>query len=100
MSGGEQQMLGLARAFIRRPRLVLVDEVSMGLAPVIVDQIYDFLGRLVAEGTSLLVVEQFIDKALSLAGTAHILHKGELRFSGPTADLAHEEVFAEYLGVA
>ena len=62
LSGGEQQMLALMRAYIRKPSIVLVDEPSMGLAPLIVDQIFDFLGRLVAEGAALLLVEQYVSR--------------------------------------
>ena len=98
MSGGEQQMLALARAYARRARLVLLDEVSMGLAPKVVDEIFDFLARLASEGTALLLVEQFVTKALAAAQYVSILNKGEMVFEGEPNELAEEDVFARYLG--
>src|SRR6185312_12872900 len=67
LSGGEQQMLALARAYVRRPRYVLLDEVSMGLAPLVVDRIFEFVGDLAKQGTALLLVEQYVTRALELA---------------------------------
>jgi branched-chain amino acid transport system ATP-binding protein len=99
MSGGEQQMLALARAYVRPTRFVLLDEVSMGLAPRVVDEIFEFLGRLAAEGTALLLVEQFVTKALAAAQYVSILNRGEITFAGEPAELADEDVFARYLGV-
>jgi branched-chain amino acid transport system ATP-binding protein len=98
MSGGEQQMLALARAYLGRPRFVLLDEVSMGLAPRIVDEIFDFLGRLAAEGAALLLVEQYVTKALALADHVYTLARGQIAFAGEPAELAGEDVFASYLG--
>jgi branched-chain amino acid transport system ATP-binding protein len=98
MSGGEQQMLALARAYARRSPLVLLDEVSMGLAPIVVDEIFDFLHRLVAEGVSLLVVEQYVGKALALADYVYVLVRGRIRFAGERAELAESDIFARYLG--
>ena len=98
MSGGEQQMLAVARAYIRRPRLVLLDEVSFGLAPVIVDEIFAFLTRLTAQGSSLLLVEQYIDRALAMADHVHLLQKGEMVWSGAASDLRHSDVLGHYLG--
>ena len=98
MSGGEQQMLAVARAYIRRPQLVLLDEVSFGLAPVIVDEIFAFLGRLTQQGSSLLLVEQYIDRALAMAGHVYLLQKGEIVWSGPTSELRHSDVLGHYLG--
>jgi len=98
MSGGEQQMLAVARAYIRRPRLVLLDEVSFGLAPVIVDEIFAFLARLTAQGSSLLLVEQYIDRALAMADHVHLLQKGEMVWSGAASDLRHSDVLGHYLG--
>jgi len=97
MSGGEQQMLALARAYARRADVILLDEVSMGLAPIIVDEIFEFLGRLAAEGTSLLIVEQYVDRALALAGTVHLLQKGEIRFTGSPDQLRADDLYAQYL---
>jgi branched-chain amino acid transport system ATP-binding protein len=98
MSGGEQQMLALARAYLGRPRFVLLDEVSMGLAPRIVDEIFEFLGRLAAEGCALLLVEQYVTKALALADHVYTLARGQIAFAGEPAELAGTDVFASYLG--
>jgi branched-chain amino acid transport system ATP-binding protein len=99
MSGGQQQMLAVVRAYIDRPRLVLVDEVSMGLAPVIVDQIYEFLATVVKEGTSLLLVEQYVSRALAAADRVMILAKGSVVFEGPPSEVG-QDVFDHYLGSA
>jgi branched-chain amino acid transport system ATP-binding protein len=98
MSGGEQQMLAVARAYIRRPRLVLLDEVSFGLAPVIVDEIFAFLGRLTEAGSALLLVEQYIDRALALADHVYLLQKGEVAWNGAAGDLQHSDLLGHYLG--
>jgi len=98
LSGGEQQMLAVARAYIRRPRLVLLDEVSFGLAPVIVDEIFAFLARLTEQGSSLLLVEQFIDRALALADHVYLLQKGEVTWSGAASQLRHSDLIGHYLG--
>ena len=98
MSGGEQQMLALARAYIAEPRIVLVDEVSMGLAPKLVDEIFVFLRRLAEEGASLLLVEQYVAKALKIADYVCMLDQGRLRFAGEPAELSDQDVIARYLG--
>jgi branched-chain amino acid transport system ATP-binding protein len=100
MSGGEQQMLALARAYIGRPRFVLLDEVSMGLAPRVVDEIFEFLARLAAGGTALLLVEQYVTKALALADHVYTLARGRIAFAGEPAELAGEDVFASYVGTS
>lgn len=87
LSGGEQQMLGLAMALIARPRLLIIDELSLGLAPVIVGQLLDVVRRIREQGTAVLVVEQSVNVALTLADRAYFLEKGEVRFEGRTADL-------------
>ena len=99
MSGGEQQMLALARAYISRSPVILLDEVSMGLAPVIVDAIFDFLERVAREGTSLLIVEQYVNKALAIADYVYILGRGRITFAGDSAELVDEDVFHRYLGI-
>jgi branched-chain amino acid transport system ATP-binding protein len=100
MSGGEQQMLALARAYIQSPRVVLLDEVSMGLAPKVVDEIFTFLSGLAAAGTSLLLVEQYVTRALEVADYVYMLNKGQLAFAGEPAELAGTDVFAAYVGAA
>jgi branched-chain amino acid transport system ATP-binding protein len=98
LSGGEQQMLALARAYVSRPKVLLVDEASLGLAPLLVDQIFDFLDRVVREGMSLLLVEQYVARALQLASSVYVIHKGEIVFSGPSRDVAEDMLFALYAG--
>ena len=100
LSGGEQQMLALARAYVSRPRVVLVDEASLGLAPLVVDAIFEFLDRLTKEGIALLLVEQYVTRALALASSVYVLHKGEVVFSGASGDLDEERLFALYAGEA
>ncbi|MDQ1506534.1 MAG: branched-chain amino acid transport system ATP-binding protein [Actinomycetota bacterium] len=98
MSGGEQQMLALARAYVTEARVILLDEVSMGLAPRVVDQIFDFLARLARDGTSLLLVEQYVSRALELANYVVVMNRGRLAFAGEPAEIDEEELFARYLG--
>jgi branched-chain amino acid transport system ATP-binding protein len=99
MSGGQQQMLALARSYITNPSVVLLDEVSMGLAPIIVDEIFEFLERMAAMGTALLLVEQYATKALAIADYAYILGRGAVTFAGDAAELEGEDVFQRYLGI-
>ncbi len=98
LSGGEQQMLSLMRAYLAKPRVVLVDEASLGLAPLVVDSIFEFLGRIAAAGVSLLVVEQYVSRALALAETVYLLNQGSIVFGGPTDDLDEDQIFALYAG--
>jgi branched-chain amino acid transport system ATP-binding protein len=98
MSGGEQQMLAVVAAYLRNPRLILVDEASLGLAPLVVNQIFDFLADVAESGTALLVVDQFAAKVLDLVTTAYVLKQGEIVFSGSAAQLADEDLFTRYLG--
>jgi branched-chain amino acid transport system ATP-binding protein len=99
MSGGEQQMLALSRASILRPQVVLLDEVSMGLAPRIVDDIFVFLESLAREGCALLLVEQYVEKALAIADYVYILSRGMVQFAGDPNELDAADVFARYLGI-
>jgi branched-chain amino acid transport system ATP-binding protein len=99
MSGGQQQMLALARSYVTNPRVVLLDEVSMGLAPIIVDEIFEFLERMAKQGTALLLVEQYATKALAIADYVYILGRGAVTFAGDAAELAGEDVFERYLGI-
>ena len=87
LSGGEQQMLSLAQAFLAEPKLLLVDELSLGLAPVLVDQLVAILRAIHERGTTIVLVEQSVNTALELAERAVFMEKGAVRFSGPTADL-------------
>jgi branched-chain amino acid transport system ATP-binding protein len=99
LSGGEQQMLALARSFSVDPKLVLVDEASLGLAPMLVDRIFDTLRQLAANGVALLVVEQYVTRALDLADTVYLLNRGQVAFSGPSDLVPGDELFRRYLGV-
>jgi branched-chain amino acid transport system ATP-binding protein len=98
MSGGEQQMLALARAYVQHPKVVLLDEVSMGLAPKIVDEIFEFLGLLSRQGVSLLLVEQYVTRALAAADYVYLLNRGEVAFAGEPRELEGEDVFTQYVG--
>jgi branched-chain amino acid transport system ATP-binding protein len=98
MSGGEQQMLALSRAYLSNPRIVLLDEVSMGLAPSIVDAIFVFLEDLARRGAALLLVEQYVARALRLADLVYILNRGRVAFAGEPAELEDDDLFARYLG--
>ena len=99
MSGGEQQMLAIGRALMARPKLLLMDEPSAGLAPVIVQTMVDAIRRLHERGLTILLVEQNVGVAAALAERAHILMNGEVAFSGPAAQLFdNPEVIRSYLG--
>jgi len=99
LSGGEQQMLAIVRAYLSEPRLVLVDEASMGLAPLVVDALFNFMDHLAKEGTTLLVVEQYVNRALELAENVVILNRGRIVHSGPAKALDEERIFEQYLGM-
>jgi branched-chain amino acid transport system ATP-binding protein len=99
MSGGEQQMLALARAYVAASKTVLLDEVSMGLAPKIIDEIFEYLHKLAAQGAALLLVEQYVARALELADFVYILNKGRVQFVGESNELGEEQILASYLGV-
>lgn len=98
LSGGQQQMLALARTWISRPTHILLDEVSMGLAPRLVTEIFDFLRRLAGSGAGLLVVEQYVKKVLEIADLVYVLHKGRIVFAGPPSELDADSIAATYLG--
>ena len=87
LSGGQQQMLALGMAFIEQPRLLMIDELSLGLAPAIVEQLLPLVRDLAARGTTIVLVEQSVNLALTIAETAFFMEKGEIRFNGPTAEL-------------
>ena len=101
LSGGEQQMCAIARGLMSRPKLLMIDELSLGLAPNLVDQIVERLGRVPEEGTSLLIVEQDVDAALRIASRGYVLETGRIAASGSSAELAEDPRVREaYLGVA
>jgi ABC-type branched-subunit amino acid transport system ATPase component len=87
LSGGEQQMLGLGKAFILRPRLLLIDELSLGLAPIVVSRLLDMVRTINESGTAVVLVEQSVNIALALAHHAYFMEKGEVRFDGPSEQL-------------
>jgi branched-chain amino acid transport system ATP-binding protein len=98
LSGGEQQMLSMASAYVRNPRLILVDEASLGLAPLIVDQIFGFLEQVAEEGRALLIVDQFAARALALAGTAYVISRGSITYAGTPRELGEAELLSHYMG--
>jgi branched-chain amino acid transport system ATP-binding protein len=100
LSGGEQQMLAIARGLIMKPRLLMIDEMSQGLAPTIVQSLFNIVRSLPEQGVSVLIVEQFVAYALDVASRAYVLEKGEVALSGDAAELARDEEFVRgsYLG--
>ena len=99
LSGGEQQMLAMGRALMARPKLLLLDEPTMGLAPIVVDQIFEVVRDVHAQGVTVLLVEQNAQRALQMADRAYVLESGELALSGAAADLLGDaRVQAAYLG--
>jgi branched-chain amino acid transport system ATP-binding protein len=98
LSGGEQQMLALSRAYVRQPRVILVDEPSFGLAPIIVDAVFEYLQMISKQGVALLLVDQFIARALEMAQSVYVLGKGEVVFTGTSADLQQSDLLEQYLG--
>jgi branched-chain amino acid transport system ATP-binding protein len=97
MSGGEQQMLALSRCWLASPSCVLLDEVSMGLAPRVVEEIYAVLGQLAARGVALVIVEQHIDLALGLADRVHLLDRGRTEFNGSAKAIDRDALVRSYL---
>lgn len=99
LSGGEQQMLAIGRALMSRPRLLMLDEPSMGLAPILVEQIFDIIRELHRAGTTILLVEQNARMALSAADRAYVMESGSITLSGSGAELAQSDLVRRaYLG--
>ncbi|WP_406276197.1 ABC transporter ATP-binding protein [Nocardia sp. NBC_00881] len=99
LSGGQQQMLALGRAWLADPAVVLLDEVSMGLAPLVVDEIFAALGELRAAGAAILLVEQYVDHAMTMADHVVLLSRGMVTFAGPAAEIDRDAVLENYLGI-
>ena len=100
MSGGEQQMLAIGRGLMAEPRLLILDEPSLGLSPLLVEEMFALIGRLHADGLSVLLVEQNVGQSLDIADRAYVLENGSLRFEGsPAALLASSELKRAYLGL-
>jgi branched-chain amino acid transport system ATP-binding protein len=100
LSGGEQQQVAIARALMARPQLLLIDEMSLGLAPVLVDHLIELLARINATGVSILIVEQDVQTALEVSSRAYVLETGRVTLSGPSAQLLDDpQVKKAYLGV-
>jgi branched-chain amino acid transport system ATP-binding protein len=100
LSGGEQQMLAIGRALMSRPRLLLLDEPSLGLAPLMVERIFATIGELKAQGRTILLVEQNVHHALDIADRAYVMETGRITLEGPAAVLRHDpKVEQSYLGV-
>ena len=99
MSGGEQQMLVVARALMSKPRLLMVDELSMGLAPQIVSQLFEILEQVNSEGTAVIIVEQFVTMALQHSDRAYVLAKGKVAMEGRSSEMRDDpELLQSYLG--
>jgi len=97
LSGGEQQMLSLSRGLVTRPKLIIADEMSLGLAPKMVDMVFDSLGRLKAAGVTMIIIEQFVHRALAFADQCVLLSRGQVAWQGAPG-AADREILARYLG--
>lgn len=99
LSGGQQQMVAIGRALLANPRLLLCDEISLGLAPIVIKDIYDALPSITAEGTTILVVEQDIGQALAVAHRVYCFQEGRVTLEGRPADLTRAQISAAYFGL-
>jgi ABC-type branched-subunit amino acid transport system ATPase component len=97
LSGGEQQMLSLSRGLITTPKLIIADEMSLGLAPKLVEEVFESLGRLKAAGVTMIIIEQFVHRALEFADQCVLLSRGRVAWQGPSGG-ARQEILARYLG--
>jgi branched-chain amino acid transport system ATP-binding protein len=98
LSGGEQQMLALSRAYLTEPAVVLLDELSMGLAPIVVDKMFASIRQLAETGIAIVLVEQYVNRALELADTVCLVSRGKITFSGPPGALDSGALIRNYLG--
>ncbi len=98
LSGGQQQMVAVSRALVSDAKLIMADELSVGLAPVIIDEIYEAVAALRTQGRSLLIVEQYVDRALAVVDDIYVLHKGRIAFVGDPKLALEQNVFEAYLG--
>lgn len=98
LSGGEQQMLALSRAFLSTPKVVLLDEVTLGLAPIVVDIIFQAIGQFASSGLALLIVEQYVTRAIALADYVCILYRGEVKWMGLASEVDEAMLASSYLG--
>jgi branched-chain amino acid transport system ATP-binding protein len=99
LSGGQQQMIALGRCLVTNPSVVMLDEVSMGLAPLIIDQIFEALERLARTGVALLLVEQYVSRALGMADRVYVLTRGQVSWQGRPSEITEEEIMHRYLAV-
>jgi branched-chain amino acid transport system ATP-binding protein len=100
MSGGEQQMLAIGRGLMAEPRLLILDEPSLGLSPLLVEELFGLIGRLNAQGLAILLVEQNVAQSLEIAHRAYVIENGAVRFTGAPAELlASDELRRAYLGI-
>jgi branched-chain amino acid transport system ATP-binding protein len=99
LSGGQQQMVAIGRALMSNPDLILFDEISLGLAPIIIKDIYDALPGIIGEGMSALIVEQDITKALSVSSRVYCLQEGRVSLEGPSSTVSREDISRAYFGI-
>jgi branched-chain amino acid transport system ATP-binding protein len=100
LSGGEQQMLAIGRGLMAEPRLIIMDEPSLGLSPLLVDEMFALISRIAAEGLAVMLVEQNVVQSLDLAARAYVLENGAIAMSGPAATLKHDpQLMKTYLGL-